>query len=133
MRKQYLDESALKELVSGITAGIGNQCQDDREALNDILLSFHAYLDTVVRGEAELLMNPHAEGGAYRDLASRYDLERHACHETAIVNVRVLNRLASLYGVSPVFTGDSTQRHQVAEFCLELEQYFFENRRMKLS
>ncbi len=64
---------------------------------------------------------------------SLYDGDRHSAHERVISDVKLLNRLAAREGVPPVFTGDDTQRHQVADFCLELEEHLFRKRRMKLS
>lgn len=133
MELQYLNESSLRELVRRITTGIDPESREDLETLENILPSFHAYVDAVVSGEIRLLLSAQAEGQAYRDLVGHYDQARHAAHETAIINVRVLNRLAGLYDLPPVFTGDDAQRHQVASFCLELDQYLFVNRRMKLS
>lgn len=133
MEDKYFNETAFTELIRRITTGIDPESVEDQEALESILPSFHAYVDAVVRGETALLLSGRPEGQAYRDLVTRYDEARHAAHETAITNVRVLNRLADLYELSPVFTGDINQRHQVAGFCLELDRYLFVNRRMKLS
>ena len=85
-------------------------------------------------GETNLLLQAGTlDGQEYRDAVSQYDGDRHSAHERAISNVKLLNRLADREELSPVFTGDETQRHQVADFCLELDQYLFQNRRMKLS
>ncbi len=56
-----------------------------------------------------------------------------SAHEKAIGDAKLVNRLAAREGLPPIFTGDETQRHQIADFCLELDQYLFQNRRMKLS
>ena len=133
MENRYLNEEAFGELVRRIMTGTDRESLDDREALVLILPSFHAYVDAVVRGETDLLLTSQAEGQAYRDKVSGYDGERHTCHENAIINAGVLNRLAERHGVPPVFTGDAGQRHQVASFCMELDGYLFANRRMKLA
>lgn len=133
MENKYLDESSFRSLIHQITAGIDPDSRDNLEVLETILPSFHAYVDAVVSGETRLLLSGRPDGQAYRDLIMQYDDARHSRHEAAIVNVRVLNRLAGLYDLPPVFTGDDASRHQVAAFCLELDQYFFVNRRMKLS
>ena len=125
--------NSLKELIHKMITGIDPESREDREVLASILPSFHAYVDAVVRGESELILNSQREGKEYQEMISGYDQTRHSCHETAIINVRVLNRLAERYDLQPVFVGDSEQRHQVAAFCLELDQYLFVNRRMKLS
>ena len=133
METKYLDESSFSSLVRQITTGINPDSRDNMEVLETILPSFHTYVDAVVSGETRLLLSGQPDGQTWRDLIMQYDSARHSAHEAAIVNVRVLNRLAALYNLPPVFTGDDTHRHQVAAFCLELDQYFFVNRRMKLS
>ena len=134
MGQRYLNENALKELIRRVMTGIDPQCAEDQDALYDIIPPFHAYVDTVVKYEAKLLLNESVSmGQPYREMVAQYDQARHNCHETAIIHVNVLNRLADLYDVSPVFTGNSANRHEVADFCLELDRYLFENRRMKLS
>ncbi len=133
MDNKYLDESSFKSLMHQITTGIDPDSRDNLEVLETILPSFHAYVDAVVSGETRLLLAGQPEGQTYRDLIMQYDTARHSCHEAAIVNIRILNRLAGLYDLPPVFTGDNAHRHQVAAFCLELDQYFFVSRRMKLS
>ncbi len=133
MENQYLNEESFKALMDKILNGTDPEWELDLESLSIILPSFHAYVDEVVRGETKLLMNPKASGQEYRALVSDYDEKRHNCHEAAITNAKALNRLADRYGISPVFTGDAAQRHQVAAFCLELDQYLFVNRRMKLA
>lgn len=133
MDKKYLNENALKELIRRIMTGIDPICQQDQETIESILPSFHNYVNAVVKGEIGILLNPQATGQPYRDMVTQYDQTRHSAHETAIINVRVLNRLANLYALPPVYTGSADERHQIATFCLELDVYMFENRRMKLS
>ena len=134
MEKTYLNADAMKALVLRVTTGGNAQSSDDAEILQDAISSFQAYVDTVFQGETQLLFHEHvSDGPQYREMVSQYDQHRHACHETAIINAKLLNRLSAMYGLEPVFTGDDTQRHQVADFCLETVQYFFRNRRMKLS
>ena len=134
MENRCLNEESLRELLRRVITGTDPQSRDDREILSDAFTSIHAYVDAVVQGEIRIQMEGHGlEGQAYRDMITQYDQNRHNRHEAAIVNTRLLNRLAALYGLDPVFTGDDTQRHQIADFCLEMDQYFFRNRRMKLS
>ena len=96
--------------------------------------AFHNYVNTVVEGEMKFLLQTGSlDGQEYRDAVSQYDGDRHSAHERVISDVKLLNRLAAREGVPPVFTGDDTQRHQVADFCLELEEHLFRKRRMKLS
>lgn len=132
MENRYLDETALKEMIRRIMAGTDEESREDQGVLRDIFPSFHAYVDAVVHGETELAMNPQTEGQAYLDIVKAYDQARHSCHETAIISARVLNRLAERYRVQLPFTGDASDRRQVAGFCLEITAMLFRERRMIL-
>ena len=71
------------------------------------------------------------EGDEYREMVSRYDRNRHNAHEDAIANVRLVNRLATMYDSEPLFTGDDQERLQVADFCLDVTVQIFQNRIMQ--
>ena len=133
MDYQFMDEAAFGELIRRITADSGGEGRQSLKDLEEFLGVFHDYVHTVVRGETEIMTRgKDAEGQEYRDMISAYDANRHNHHDSAIMYVSALNRLAAKYKLPPVFTGDSKQRHQVADFCLEMDSYLFRNRRMIL-
>ena len=134
MDMELINANALKELIRRISASNAPDAREDLDIIAKAMESFHEYVNTVVKGETKLLLQGGGlEGQEYRDVISQYDSHRHGVHEKAICDVKLINRLASREGLPSVFTGDDTQRHQVADFCLELDQYLFQNRRMKLS
>ena len=134
MDKKYLNESALKDLIRRLSTSNDPDDRDDFDIVAKAMEAFHHYVDTVVTGETKLLLQGSSlEGQEYRDAITQYDGDRHSAHEKAIGDAKLVNRLAAREGLPPIFTGDDTQRHQVADFCLELDQYLFQNRRMKLS
>ena len=134
MDKKYLNEAALKDLIRRFSTSNDPYAQEDLDTVEKAMLAFHNYVKTVVDGEMKLLIQGSSlDGQEYRDAITQYDGDRHSAHEKAIGDAKLVNRLAAREGLPPIFTGDDTQRHQVADFCLELDQYFFQNRRMKLS
>lgn len=134
MDMQFFDENALKALIRRFSTSSDPYAREDLDTVEKAMQAFHNYINTVVDGEMKLLIQGGSlEGQEYRDAIAQYDGNRHSAHERAISDVMLLNRLAAREGLPPIFTGDDTQRHQVADFCLELDQYFFQNRRMKLS
>ena len=134
MDLQFLNENALKDLIRRLSNSNDPDDRDDFGTVKEAMESFHIYVDTVVKNETKFLLQVgNLEGQEYRDAVSQYDNDRHSAHEKAIGDAILVNRLAARKGLPPVFTGDETQRHQVADFCLELDQYLFRNRRMKLS
>lgn len=82
-------------------------------------------------GEQQIMLTGvRFEGQEYRNMITKYDQARHNQHESAIANVRMVNRLANLYDCVPLFTGDDTERLQVADFCLDVVIKIFQNRMM---
>ena len=134
MDMQFLDENALKALIRRLSTSNDPYAREDLDTVEKAMEAFHYYINTVVDGEMKLLMQGSSlEGQEYRDVVISYDGDRHSAHEKAIGDAKLVNRLAAREGLPPIFTGDETQRHQIADFCLELDQYLFQNRRMKLS
>ncbi len=134
MACQFFDEEAYLELEKKLLSDNGQDAQDDLEALNDAVASLFDYVDTVVRNEIRLRLNKRSlEGQEYRDTINDYDRNRHSKHESAIINTKLINRLAEIYGIRAVFTGDVKERHQVASFCMEFSEFIFRNRMKKLS
>ena len=133
MDNQLFNEASYLQMIKLLKADSRSDAQDDLALIRDIMLSFHNYVDVVVRGELKLSFADSSDGALWREAVSQYDQSRHLAHELAIQNARLLNRLAQNYGLEAVYLGDPDQRHQVAAFCLEVDQFFFQNRRMKLS
>ncbi len=137
MERNYLNMSffnyaAYLELADKIKKSDSPDAADDLEALNDAMTSFRTYVDRVDAGEQQILLAAvRFEGQEFRDMISLYDRNRHNAHEDAIVNVRLANRLAKLYSVEPLFTGDDQDRLQIADYCLDVVIKLFQNRMMK--
>ena len=135
-----LNEDNLKRLkdilISEGASGLNRQeAAEDLESVRDALRSCIEYVLCVAGGENDLnFLNVGTE--EYRDYASSYDSIRHGKHENAILGVILLNKLSEWYrkGKEPgadtaIFTGDPKDRHQVAEFCLEVVSKLFADRR----
>ena len=126
MGKNFFDYDAYIKLAEQIKAS-GNM--EDLEALDDAMSSFREYVNKVDAGEQQIrLAAVRFEGEEYREMVSQYDRRRHDQHEDAIINCRLVNRLAEIYGVSPLFLGDDKERLQVADFCLDTVIQVFNNR-----
>ena len=102
--------------------------KEDLEVICDATKDCLRYVQTVCNGEN--LLNTADETD--RDMVGEYDAIRHNAHEDAITSAAVLNRLADRQGIAPLYTGDITDRHQVADFCLEMTAWLFQNRRRVL-
>ena len=128
---RFFDHDAYVKLAEKMKASKDPEAAEDLEALNDAITSFRDYVNRVDAGEQQIrLAAVRFEGEEYREMVTQYDRRRHDQHEAAIVNVRLVNRLAQLYGVSPLFNGDDNERLQVADFCLDVVVQIFQNRMM---
>ena len=132
MGMHFFNHDAYIELADKIKASGSPDAADDLEALNDAMTSFREYVNRVDAGEQQILLAAvRFEGDENRDMVSRYDRNRHNAHEDAIANVRLVNRLATMYDSEPLFTGDDQERLQVADFCLDVTVQLFQNRIMQ--
>ena len=128
----FFNYNAYVELADKIKTSGSEDAADDLEALNDAMTSFREYVNKVDAGEQQILLAAvRFEGDEYREMVSRYDRNRHNAHEDAIANVRLVNRLATMYDSEPLFTGDDQERLQVADFCLDVTVQLFQNRIMQ--
>ena len=137
---QRFNEENLEKLKNiliseSITGGNRQEAVEDLESVRDALHSCIEYVACVAEGEIALDFL-HTGTEEYRDSVSSYDAARHGKHEKAIAGVSLLNRLSEWYRKEKepeadpaIFMGDKGDRHQVAEFCLEVVTKLFEDRR----
>lgn len=129
---KYCDAEAFTRLEALVKQRLESSDEDaaeDLSALKSAALSFAEYVYCVCEERIELrFAGGVLKGQEYRSLAERYDGTRHTAHEAAIVNVRMVNRIAALYETEPVFLGNPEDRREVGEFCLEFASGLFEKR-----
>lgn len=128
----FFNHDAYTELAEKIKASGSPDAAEDLEALNDAMNSFAKYVSVVDGGEIQIkLAAVRFEGDEYREMISLYDRNRHNQHEEAIANARLVNRLAEMYCVGPLFTGNDQNRLEVADFALDVVVQIFQNRIMQ--
>lgn len=120
---RFLDASAFQVLSNKANS-------DDLELIEDVVRSCTQYVSDVDVGEAQIKrFYATLEGDELRDRVMAVDKRRRAHHEEAIINCKMINRLASSYGIDNIFTGNAEDRLQVADFCLDVTVSIFESRR----
>lgn len=120
--KRFLDTTAFQMLSEKAEP-------DDIELIEDVVKSCTQYVQDVDIGEAQIRrFYATLEGEELRERVTAIDKRRRAHHEEAIINCRMINRLAACYGIGSVFTGDTEDRLQVADFCLDVTVEVFEKR-----
>ncbi len=128
---KYFNHAAYLELISRIKANGNEFSEDDLAALDAAMTGVRNYVNTVDAGEQQIqLAALRFEGEEYREMMTRYDMNRRNAHENAIAMTRMLNRIAANYGVDRIFTGNDQERLEVADFCLDVVVTLFEYRIM---
>ena len=118
----FFNPEAYELLLQRVRA---TQMKDDLEIVRDTSNDCLKYVWTVCEGENRL----NTADRPAQIMVGDYDSKRHNAHENAISSVAVMNRLVGQYAITAAFTGDLKDRHQVADFCLELVNWLFQNRR----
>ena len=123
--KRFFNLSAFQMLSNKVASE-----PDDLEIITDAVKDFTSYVQDVDVGEQQI-RSAYAtlDGEELRERVANIDARRRSRHETAISSARVLNKMAEIYNVSAVFTGDFGDRIQVADFCLDITVELFDNRR----
>lgn len=102
------------------------KCRNDSElseALEDALRSFEDYHAAIYSMETKKkILSGTVDPKVYRDEITLMDQKRTACHNAVLANVNMLNRMAEMNGLSPVYDGvvspEQPYRRQVADAVL---------------
>ena len=128
--KTYFDYQQYDLLVRNVaaTAKAGDaDAEMDIQDIKRVMDSFCAYVNTVDMTEMRIhIAYARMEGNELRDAIQLYDTSRRNAHESAIASANAINRYARFYGAGKIFTGDVTDRYQVADFCLEVAVKLFQ-------
>ncbi len=121
------------DIITSLLAHYRNDPQIIRFIVN-ILDSFEQYHAAVFAEQTyrNLYGTTVNDGEEYRSRVTELDRKRTVCHNTVIVNVNVLNRLAENAGFPPVYEGvvskERPYRRQVADAVLAYVQDIILNR-----
>ena len=101
----------------------GEDVADDTEIVNDIMNHCVQYVNSVAAHEKTLeLIRFRYESDELIRRIEEVDHLRRAVHNVAIGNCNIINRLANSYGVGEIFTGNTNNRYEVADFCGEVSE-----------
>lgn len=124
----------IKEMYLNLVEAIKNSPEteyidDDLKSVLRAMNSFSSYVLSVYNMETNIpIIRFRYEGEELREKIQNLDENRRLTHESAIANVSLLNNICRLYNVDEIFTGDKTDRYQVADFCEEVVSEFFKDR-----
>ena len=109
-----------------------NSYNDDEDALDLIetnMNNLNGYVSAVYAMEVQIqTLRFRLEGEDFREAVTNLDKRRRNAHETAIAACSILNRLANLAGVDPLYSGNLEDRNEVAEFWIAIVDELFHGR-----
>lgn len=127
--KNFFSLGEYKHLFQVISSSKDEFAREDMDAVDDALTQCRKYVDVVDTTEQQIMLaQVRFDGEEYRDAITRYDTARRRAHESAIASANLLNRMADMYGCQKIYNG-SSDRLEVADFCLEVCVTLFEERR----
>lgn len=114
MEKQMEIMSAMKQSNYEL---FDNDADDAYDTLERIFSTFVEYANCVIRMQVMIpIWRNRFDGEELRDKVQDIDQSRHVYHESAISSLKQLNRLCSIYGLSPYADIDTSDRYAVADF-----------------
>lgn len=128
----YDNYKALTDAMAAAKAAGSEDALDDLKYLESAMQSFYNYVHTVDMTETNVqLCAVLYEGDDFRSRVEAADRSRRIAHEAAISNVNWLNNISCKgYNTGIIFSGDSSDRLQVADFCLDVTAKVFTERRI---
>lgn len=118
-------------LVNGITVTKAYEGKTDAALsyLERSMTAFPSYVSSVTNMETALqTLRFRLEPEDYRDKVVELDRNRKHSHDCAIDAINGINRMCKMCGVELLFTGDTSDRYAVADFCGEIVMELFEKR-----
>lgn len=104
--------------------------QDVLEYIEDTIKVCCDYVKAVDMMETQIITaRMRMEQDRYQQFIVNIDQHRRALHNDAISSVQFLNRVAKNNNIGVIFKGSNEDRYQVADFCLEVVQTIFRNRK----
>ncbi len=100
---------------------------DDADFVADQMDNFRRYVNSVVEMEIRLpLLRMRCSSiEDYQEKVMELDKKRRSSHECAIDSCNILNRLSEKLGLPAFFEGDTNDRYEVADFCLQVINELF--------
>lgn len=102
---------------------------DDLVFFKKYVLTCCEYVYKVAEERVETrLAKGYLKGDELRQVVERFDQTRHNAHEQAIVSTKALNRIALMYNVGKIYSGNENVRAEIGSFCNELSDWLFGGR-----
>ena len=125
-----INKKAIEKLIQGSS--------DDKESLDmiyDIFKGFEEYHKKIMNMEIKIKLYPAGvlESDEYQSMVTELDKQRTIQHDSLLTGINILNRMAEMKGIEPVYSGtvsrEKPYRREVANAVLDYLQDIIENRR----
>lgn len=132
--KDYFNYENYLMLIAKINDAVKAGDEDADDDLDVVTYAFDSFFDYVKNVDMSESRIKSAyiryENKELVDTIMAIDRSRRIFHEAAIAQTNLINRVAKLYSVDKIFTGNIEDRLQVADFCLDVTVKVFQNRKI---
>lgn len=132
--KNFFDYAAYTELIQTVAEKAAGRDEDaifDCSVIEKAISDFCNYVSVVDSTETQIkIACIRLTGDDMRSAIQNYDGMRRKVHEAAIAKANMINKIAELYGTEKIFLGDISDRYQVADFCMEIAEKIFRERKL---
>lgn len=108
-----------------------NKLSDNHEGkilLLQRLQIIREYVNIVLEMEIQCTFSDCYDVKSAAEKRHELDVKRHERHNDAMMAVNQLNRLCQQYALPALYTGDTEDRREVGDFCLEMMRSFYDER-----
>lgn len=102
-----------EKIIAGGFDGKDDYCETLRGAINSMKKYFNSVIDYTV--EVDIASRKY-DGEIQRYMISKADKDRNICHNNAIANCNMLNRICQKMDIEPIVKTDTSDRYAVADF-----------------
>lgn len=121
-------------LVNKIKSSEGEFCMDDLKTIEEIIDGCADYVQAVIQMESAIqIARFRMEGDQFRSYVENLDKSRRANHNACIANIKMLNRLCTLYRCDKIFSDEELEmdRTDIADKIIKIivDEYFDERKK----
>jgi hypothetical protein len=111
-------ETILRQKISNLLEKLP---VEDITILEEMLNNCGEYIEKVNRmGNAWTVVRYRMDTNNFQEYYSSIDKSRTSIHNDLIIKVKMINRLCKIHSVESIFTGNTDERIEVAEFAMEV-------------
>lgn len=120
----------VTDALTSLASNGDEEAPNDLKYIEQFMNSCYEYVRAVDEMETAIrIARFHLEPEEYKEKVEQLDQSRRAVHNGIIADLNMLEKLLACYGLPHFFDGSTEDRYQVADFCGEVSNTIFKNRK----